>query len=96
MTTPVSCTIDYETRKQVLEDIKLLSKEEYHEIFRIIKRNNVDYTENSNGVFFDLGSLADEIILELQKFLEFCKEQRNSEKARTQELESLRNETTAA
>jgi hypothetical protein len=96
MATPVSCKIDYETRKQLLEDIKLLSKEEYHEIFRIIKRNNVDYTENSNGVFFDLSGLADEIILELQKFLEYCKEQRNSEKVRTQELESLRNETTAA
>ncbi len=96
MATPVSCKIDYETRKLLLEDIKILSKEEYHEIFRIIKRNNVDYTENSNGVFFDLGCLADEIILELQKFLEFCKEQRNSEKVRTQELENLRNETTTA
>ena len=96
MATPVSCKIEYETRKQLLEDIKHLSKEEYHEIFRIIKRNNVDYTENSNGVFFDLGNLADEIVIELQKFLEYCKEQQKSEKVRTQELDSLRNETTAA
>lgn len=84
----------YEKRKQLLDDIKLLSKDQYEEIFRIIKRNNVEYSENSNGIFFDLNILSDDIMNKLFSFLEYCKAQKISEEARTVELENLRHETT--
>jgi len=83
----------YEIKKTLLEEIKLLSKEEYEEIFRIIKRGNVEYTENSNGVFFDLAHCSDELCQKLEKFIELCKTQRKSEEQRTQELEVLRQES---
>jgi hypothetical protein len=55
---------DYEQRKQILDDIKNqgLTKEEYEELFRIIKRDNVEYSENSNGIVFDLSLVPDMVI----------------------------------
>lgn len=96
MSIPVSTInkIDYEARKHFLEDLKILSKEEYEEIFRIIKRNNIEYSENSNGVFFDLTSLSSEIFSKLVTFIEFCKVQRKSEEVRALEIDNLRQETT--
>jgi hypothetical protein len=90
----MSCTVDYEKRKQMLDDIKLLSKDQYEEIFRIIKRNNVEYTENSNGIFFDLNNVMDDTIEKIFSFLDYCKAQKKSEEERTNELECLKHETT--
>ncbi len=80
---------DYEKRKQVLDDIKNqgLTKEEYEELFRIIKRNEIEYSENSNGIFFDLNIIPDTVIEKIISFLQFCKEQRKSEEIRTHDLE---------
>ena len=80
---------DYEQRKHVLDDIKNqgLTKEEYEELFRIIKRNNIEYSENSNGIFFDLNTVSDNVIEKIIEFLQFCKEQRKSEEVRTHDLE---------
>ena len=39
------------SKKQFLEDLKGLEKSSYEEIFRIIKDSEVEYTENSNGIF---------------------------------------------
>lgn len=84
---------DYETKKQVLESIKTLSKEEYQELFRILKRNNIEYTENSNGIFFDLTPLDADTFQKIVTFLDFCKEQRKSEEVRSNEMNMLRQET---
>jgi Bromodomain extra-terminal - transcription regulation len=92
-TTPNITKQVYETKKSLLEEIKLLSKEEYEEVFRIIKRENVEYTENSNGVFFDLAHCSDTVCTKLEQFMELCKTQRRSEEQRTQELEVLRQES---
>jgi len=89
-------TNEYESKKQLLDEFKLLSKEECEEVFRIIKRNNVEYTENSNGVFFDLSVCSSEIILKISQFIELCKTQRKDEEVRTQEMETLRCETSGA
>ena len=83
---------EYEQRKQILEDFKLLDKEEYEEIFRIIKRHDVPFTENSNGVHFDLCFTTQETIEQIVKFLELCKAQRLNAEARSTELDTLRNQ----
>ncbi len=85
--------ITYEMRKLLLEDLKILSKEEYEEVYRIIKRNNVEYTENGNGIFFDLTLISSEVYSKLCQFMDFCKSQRQSEEARTHEMDTLRLET---
>ena len=81
---------DYDQRKLFLDDLKLLTKDEHEEIFRIIKRNQVDFSENSNGIFFDLVGVSSEVFELLKIFMELCKTQKNAEIMRTQEMESLR------
>jgi hypothetical protein len=80
----------YERRKQFLDDTKTLEKEEYHEIFRILKKNDVEYSENSNGIFFDINTVSDEILEKLVAFMELCKTQRSDEKKRNAEMETIR------
>ncbi len=83
---------DYEQRKQYLEELKQLTKDEYIEIFRILKNHNVEFSENSNGIFFDLNSVSSETFQDLSKFMKLCKTQRTNEATRVNELDSLRKE----
>lgn len=87
---PTLSAAEYEARKQFLEDLKLLDKNEYEEVYRLIHRDGVDYTENSNGVFFDLTMLSETTFTKLTQFMDLCKTQRKSEEARAQELNHLR------
>jgi DNA integrity scanning protein DisA with diadenylate cyclase activity len=82
----------FEKRKQFLDEVKTLDKEEYQEIFRIIKKNNVEFSENSNGVFFDLNQVSDEIFQKLEAFMNYCKTQRSEEKKRSEEIQTIRSE----
>ena len=42
---------EYEQRKKVLADLKNLVKSEQEQIFLILKKHKLDFSENSNGVF---------------------------------------------
>jgi hypothetical protein len=86
-------TDNYEAKKSMLEDIKTFSKDECQELFRILKQNNVQYTENSNGIFFDLVPIDNEIFYKLLNFVDFTKAQKKSEEVRVSELNVLRQET---
>jgi hypothetical protein len=83
---------DYDKRKQFLEDLKLLNKTEQEELFRILKSENSLFTENSNGIFFDVGKLTHGAFDLMVKFLDFCKsnrknfEYREEEEKKAQEL----------
>jgi hypothetical protein len=80
----------YEQRKLFLDDLKLLVKSEHEEIFRILKRDNISYTENSNGIFFDLLQISDETFEKVQNYMNLCKSQRNDEVNRNKNLDILR------
>ena len=69
---------DYDTRKQLLDMIKILNKTEQEELFRILKQTNSIYSENSNGVFFDISSLSNRTFSMMLKFVEFCKSNRKN------------------
>ena len=82
----------YDERKQLHDNLKHLVKSEYEQIFRILKKHNQEYTENSNGIFFDINKLSDETFIEMQKFMEFCLETRRQEQNRISELAELSTE----
>ena len=73
---------DYDIRKDFLEDLKLLNKTEQEEIFRIVKSSNTQYSENSNGIFFDISKITPIIFIEMQQFMEFCKKNRKNFESR--------------
>jgi hypothetical protein len=60
-----------------LEEIPTLSKPELEEIYKILKNSKAEYSENSNGVFFDICKLPAEVFAEIQKFMEFCRKTRD-------------------
>jgi hypothetical protein len=93
MSSPVLNKEEYERRKFFLEELKRLTQDQYEEIFRIIKRNDVYYSENSNGIFFDVSQISLDVFKQLEQFIELSRVQSKSEEDRTTELNVLRNET---
>ena len=83
----------YEERKVFFEHLKILVKSEYEEVFRILKKYNESYTENSNGIFFDINLLKEETFGQLKEYMQFCLENRRVEEGRAKELASLSAET---
>lgn len=59
-------------RKALLRKVSDLSSTEHEEILKIIKNGNVNFSQNKNGVFFNLSILEDNIIEEIDKFVDFC------------------------
>jgi dsDNA-specific endonuclease/ATPase MutS2 len=83
-------SISYEERKKLFENIKMLVKPEQEEIFRIIRKSKENYTENSNGIFFDLSIISDDAFLKIKEYLEFCLRTRQEDAERLKELEAIR------
>lgn len=76
---------EYESRKQLLTDLKILSKTEALKMFEILKRGKVEYSENSNGVFFDLTKVSAEVFKELDAYMEFCRKVRVEQSLRDED-----------
>lgn len=48
----------------------------YHkQLFNIFHKNNINYSENRNGVFINISNLSEEVTKELEKHIEYIKKQ---------------------
>jgi hypothetical protein len=56
----------------------LKSKKHYLHIYKIIKDNNVNYSQNINGIFINLTNIEDPILDKIIEYLSYV-ESRNSE-----------------
>jgi len=81
-----SATVTYDQRKKLAEELKVLSKDQYEEVYRIIKRAGAPYSENSNGIFFDLNVIAEEVVDQLAHFIQLVRLQEQEEKRRLDDL----------
>ena len=53
-------------KKDLIRRIGLIKKKKAHlEIFRVIVDNNIEYTLNGNGIFFNLSAIDDGIISQI-------------------------------
>lgn len=59
-------------RKFIIDKSKILKEYEHKEIFKIIKKHNLNFTENKNGVFINLNKLTDNILMEINNFIMYC------------------------
>jgi len=80
----------YEDRKKVYDDIKYLQKPEQEELVRILRKTRESYTENSNGIFFDLSAVSEESFLQIKEYLHFCLRTRQEHEQRLKALEVIR------
>jgi hypothetical protein len=83
---------EYEQRKKFIADLKTLAKSEKEQIFRILKTYNCDFSENSNGVFFDVATVPSNVLTKMVEFVQFCKTKQNEQDTRIKEMETLREE----
>jgi len=80
----------YDEKKRVFDDIQYLAKPEQEELFRILRRMKESYTENSNGIFFDLTLISEPTFQQIREYLHFCLRTRQEHECRLKELESIR------
>ena len=86
---------EYERRKAFLEALKGLTKAEHVEIIRILHRHEVSFSENSNGIFFNVGNLEQSVFDILQQFLNFTQSNRRDLAEREALMKSLALEMTS-
>jgi hypothetical protein len=63
--------ISVEEKYKMVKDIDRLSKEAHLEIFFYLKKYNVVYTTNKNGIFINMKDIDNNIMSELQKKVKF-------------------------
>jgi len=83
---------DYDSRKELLENMKALSKTEKEDIFRILKNENEQFSENSNGIFFDLATIKKTTFVEILNMITLSNQKKQEQDERLKEMEKLREE----
>lgn len=60
---------------QLKNELEQLDDKLHIEIFKILKDNNIDYSENKNGIFVNLSCIDHTILEQLVQYLSMKKEQ---------------------
>ena len=61
--------------KELKKQIEKLDKNKHIEIMKIIYDNDIDFTNNSNGIFINLTNINLELLNKLENYLKFINEQ---------------------
>jgi len=64
--------------KKLKEKIDALEMCEHVELLKIFIKNDVKYTENSNGIFINMNKLSDSCIEDINKFMDFINKNLNN------------------
>ncbi len=83
---------DYEARKRIFEEIKKFTRTEQEELYRILKRNEEEVSENKNGMFFDIMNLKLTTINDIKEYIQFTTTNREELAEREQTLIQLQTE----
>lgn len=81
---------EYDRRRRFCEALKGMSKPEFIEIARILRRNGVTVSENRSGMFFDMSRLDPAVFEELLQFREFVSQNTTELKKRDTLIDSLK------
>ncbi len=87
---PALSNDEYDERRRFLEELKGLAKPEHLRIFQILRETGAEFSENSNGIFFDVAKVSAETFRKLQACMEFCRAVRKDQADREAEMDGLR------
>ena len=62
-----------EIKKDMISQVSNLTKQQQLEIFYILSEQNIDYTENNNGVYINLDNVDNKILNKVLIYIDFCK-----------------------
>ena len=68
---------EYSRREKFLNALRQLGEPEFLEILRLLQKKNIHYSENANGVFFDVVALDQDTFNELEQFIDFVRKNRD-------------------
>lgn len=85
-------TEEYEHRREFLDGLKTLTKAECIEVVRILQKHEVTYSENANGIFFNVCLLDATVFDALKHFLAFTQSNRRDLAERELYMSSLATE----
>lgn len=80
---------EYERRRVLHESLKGLTKAENVEILRLLNKHQETYSENLNGVFFNICAVSQVTFDALELFLKFTQSNRRELADREQYLSTL-------
>lgn len=69
-----------------------LTPNELSELFKLIKKCNVNYTQNNNGVFLNLNWLSKDNLIKINNYISFCIKSQN-EISKYEMMKNLLNNT---
>jgi hypothetical protein len=65
-------------KKHIVDKIASLAGAEHAEIFKILKSNEVPFSQNSNGCFFDMRLVPDVVVGQIEAFVNYCQDSKKS------------------
>jgi hypothetical protein len=75
---PLLSSDEYERRKRFLDGLRTLTKAEHIEIIRILQKHEAEFSENNNGVFFNVCAIDQSVFNALELFLSFTQKNRQT------------------
>jgi hypothetical protein len=82
----------YELRKTFTENLPILVKSENEQLFRILKASGENFSENANGIFFDVNGLTPDTFEKMNDYMQLCLSMRKSDETRITEMNKYRAE----
>lgn len=80
---------EYERRRAFVETMKGMTRPEFVEIARILKKHGVAVSENRSGMYFDMSLLSQAAFDELLQFHEFVLQNNRELEKRDASMQSL-------
>jgi hypothetical protein len=80
--------MDVQKITRLKNDIEKIDKIHHIKIFKILKDNDIKFSENRNGIFINMNSFNDETIKTIENTLLYIKEQEKN----LRDVESKKNE----
>jgi hypothetical protein len=75
---PLLSNEEYERRKLFLDGLHSLTKAEHIEIIRILQKHETEFSENNNGIFFNVCAIPQNVFDALELFLQFTQKNRQT------------------
>lgn len=72
MTLSEGADYNHKYKRALFDKINSLSFTEHEEILKIISKHDIPFSKNKNGVFFNLSTLTDPILKEIDEFVVYC------------------------
>lgn len=72
--------------------IENLSRNNQIAVLQILNEDSIKFTENANGVFFDIKELSKETVHKIKKYIEYCEKSKRDLEQREHDEEQFRRE----